>query len=227
MTSPRRWGASAPVRRVGSRWRSCRPSCGIGCRVSLRAFADVAPDVEVRLTDPPPWTAIDQLARRAVDVAMIMVAEPDRFAARHRGQFDIVDGGEVPLVAALPPSESDAPDPLPLAAFDGRRIVLPQRTAAVPSLPEAVDEAFRAHGIAPAAIRTAETIQTSIPFIESGAAWGVLPDPDAASLRRFDLVVRRLDPEPTPLRALVLTRPGGAQHPVIARFIASLDVRAR
>jgi DNA-binding transcriptional LysR family regulator len=189
----------------------------------LRAFADAAPDVEVRLTDPPPWTAIDLLTRRTVDVAMIMVADGPRFAARHRGQFDIVDGGDVPLVAALPPDRSDAPDPLPLSAFEGQPLVLPQRTAAVPSLPEAVDDALRTNHVTPASVHTAETIQTSIPFIEAGTAWGVLPDPDRASLRRFDLVVRELEPAPRPLRALVLMRPGAAQHPVISRLLQCLS----
>lgn len=188
----------------------------------LRAFAEAAPDVDVRLTDPPPWTAIDMLTRRTVDVAMIMVADGPRFAARHRGQFDIVDGGDVPLIAALPPDEADAPDPLPLTAFEARTLVLPQRTAAVPSLPEAVDAALRAAHVTPAVVRTAETIQTSIPFIEAGTAWGVLPDPDGASLRRFNLTVRRLDPAPPPLRTLVLMRPGAAQHPVIARLLECL-----
>lgn len=188
----------------------------------LRGFAETAPDVEVRLTDPPPWTAIDMLTRRTVDVAMIMVADPRRFAQRHRGQFDIVDAGDIPLVAALPPDEHHRSDPLPLTAFDGRPLVLPQRTAAVPSLPEAVDDALRAHRVVPASVRTVETIQTSIPFIEAGTAWAILPDPDDASLRRFDLVVRPVDPAPRPLRALVLLRPGAGQHPVLSRLLACL-----
>ncbi|QAY59841.1 LysR family transcriptional regulator [Microbacterium protaetiae] len=189
----------------------------------LRAFAKAAPDVEVRLTDPPPWTAIDMLARRTVDVAMIMVDDGPRFAKRHRGQFDIVDGGDIPLVAALPPTETDTPDPLPLQAFEGHTLVLPQRTAAVPSLPEAVEDALRACHVTPGAVRTAETIQTSIPFIEAGTAWGILPDPDGASLGRFDLVTRPLHPAPRPLRSLVLVRPGAAQYPVIDRLLACLS----
>lgn len=188
----------------------------------LRDFASEAPDVEVKLVDPPPWTAIDMLQQRTVDLAAIMVADPKRFAKRHRGQLDILDWGPVPLVAALPPDESDAPDPLPLAWFEGRTIVLPRRTTAVPSLPEAVEETLRRHTVAPARMRTVETIQTSIPLIEAGVAAALLPDPDRASLDRFGLTVRRLEPEPEPLRALVLSRAGAQHSPAVDRLLRLL-----
>ncbi|PPL19461.1 LysR family transcriptional regulator [Microterricola pindariensis] len=189
----------------------------------LRAYAADTPDVEVRLVDPPPWTAIDMLQQRSVDVAAVMVADPKRFAQRHRHVLDIVDWGPVPLVAALPPEEHLAPDPLPLTEFDGRVVVLPGRTAAVPSLPEAVEAAFRRHHISPSSIRTADTIQTSIPLVEAGIASAILPDPDGASLTRFNLTLRRLDRPPTPLRALVLARAGSASEPAVARLLAGIE----
>jgi hypothetical protein len=192
----------------------------------LREYAADAPDVEVRLVDPPPWTAIDMLQQRTVDVAAVMVADHQRFAQRHRSSLDIVDWGEVPLVAALPPEESDAPEPLPLHHFEGRVVVLPRRTAAVPSLPEAVEGAFGRHGITPASIRTVETIQSSIPLIEAGIARAILPDPDRASLSRFALTVRSLDRRPEPLRALVLTRAGASSDPAIARLLERIAARA-
>ncbi|WP_460775828.1 LysR family transcriptional regulator [Microbacterium sp. GXF7504] len=185
----------------------------------LRLQADQAPDVDVRLLDPPPWQAIEMLRQRSVDAVAVMVADPRRFAAQHRDEFELVDWGAIPLVAALPPEEDDAPDPLPLAAFDGRRMVLPRRTAAVPSLPEAVDEALLRHGVVPAEIRTEHTIQASVPLIEAGLACGILPDPDGASLARFRLTVRELQPAPRPLRAFVLTRPGAARDATLAGLL--------
>lgn len=193
----------------------------------LREYAAEVPGVDVRLVDPPPWTAIDMLQQRKVDLAAIVVADPGRFARRHRGSFDIVDWGEVPLVAVLPPDEADAPDPLPLAVFEGASVVLPRRTAAVPSVPEAVDEAFALHGVVPAALRTVETIQTSLPLIEAGLARSILPDPDRASLARFNVTVRRLEPEPRPLRALVLTRAGASADAAVGRFLTRLSAGER
>jgi DNA-binding transcriptional LysR family regulator len=189
----------------------------------LRAHAVDVPDVEIRLVDPPPWTAIDMLQQRTADLAAIMVADPRRFARRHRESLSIVDWGQIPLVAVLPPDASDAPDPYPLDAFNGEVVLLPRRTAAVPSLPEAVEDAFSRHGVVPAAIRTVETIQTSLPLIEAGLARAILPDPDRASLARFDVTVRRLTPEPKPLQALVLARRDGVHNPTVARLLERIS----
>lgn len=184
----------------------------------LRAYAEEAPEVELRLVDPPPWTALDMLQQHRADLAAIVVAEPRRFARRYRDEFRIVDWGEVPLVAVLPPG-SDAPDPLPIEFFSGARLVLPQRTAAVPSLPEAVEAVLRRHGVVPARIDTVETIQTSLPLIEAGLATAILPDPDHGSLSRFEVTVRRIDPEPPPLGALALTRVGSQGDAALARLL--------
>ncbi|WP_159450132.1 LysR family transcriptional regulator [Demequina sp. NBRC 110056] len=224
----------------------------------LREFAAEAPDVEVHLADPPPWTAIDLLLERRADVAAIIVADAARFAARHQGDLDIHDWGPVPMVVAMPPgtlggassrgastsgartaqgrrdagatsasaSRTSPPDggiaePLPVAALEGQVLLVPRRTAAVPSLPEAVDDLLRRHRIVPAQIRTVETIQTSLPLIEAGVAWALLPDPDRASLRRFDVEVRQLAPAPRPLRALALTRAGDTD-PTVRRLVAAI-----
>jgi len=193
----------------------------------LKAHLADAPEVEIRLVDPPPWTAIDMLQQRTVDLAAVMVAHPRRFVSRYRGTLDVVDWGSIPLVAAVPPTEVDAPDPLPLKAFGGRTLLLPRRTSAVPSLPEAVEDALRRHGVVPSAIRTVETIQTSLPLIEAGAARAILPDPDHASLARFDVVVRRIEPDPGTLRALVLARAGATSDPVVGRLLERISGWAR
>ncbi|MFA5608287.1 MAG: LysR family transcriptional regulator [Leucobacter sp.] len=185
----------------------------------LRAHAAEAPEVEVRLVDPPPWTAIDLLHERRADLAAVMVSEPARFTARYRGEFEILDWGPIPLVAVLPPDARDAPDPLPLTAFESLQLVLPHRTAAVPSLPEAVDQALVSHGVTPASVRTVETIQTSLPLIEAGLAAAILPDPDRASLDRFEVNVREITPAIPPLRALVLARLGAAEDATLARIL--------
>ncbi|MEG3615238.1 LysR family transcriptional regulator [Isoptericola haloaureus] len=185
----------------------------------LRRHAADAPDVEVRLVDPPPWEAIDMLQQRRVDLAAIVVAEHERFVARHRGSLDVHDWGPVPLVAVLPPDCHDAPDPVPLSVLDGADLMLPRRTAAVPSLPEAVEEVLRRHDVRPRSVRTVETIQAGLPLVEAGVARALLPDPDRASLDRFRVTVRRVDPEPAPMRALVLTRRDSTTDPRLVRLL--------
>ncbi len=192
----------------------------------LRAYAGDAPEVEVRLVDPPPWSALDLLQQGRVDLAAIMVSEPQQFARRYRGEFEIFDWGEIPLQAVLPP-DAEVGEAVAIHYFEDARIVLPRRTTAVPSLPEAVEETLRAHGVTPAEIRTVETIQTSLPLIEAGLVGGILPDPDRCSLARFDVVVRPIVPEPVPLRALVLGRPGASSDAAVGRFLGHLAHSAR
>lgn len=188
----------------------------------VRTHAAVVPEIDVRLVDPPPWTAIDMLQQGKVDLAAILVSDHRQFAQRLRGEFEIVDWGDVPLVAALPPERADAASPFPLLSFNDADVVMPRSTAAVPSLPEAIDAAFERYGIEPARVRTAETIQASVPLIEAGVAWGILPDPDRSSLARFDLTVRTLHPAPAPLRALVLSRIGAASDPALAGLLSRI-----
>jgi len=195
--------------------------------VLLRAFHLAVPDVEVRIVDPPPWAAIDMIKKNVVDLAAIMVTEPERFRQRYGNSFDIVDWGDVPLVAVLPPASHDVLDPVPWTIFEDAVVVLPRRTAAVASLPEAVESSFHRHGIVPRAVRTVETIQISLPLIESGIAVGILPDPDYASLGRFDVTLRRLHPAPEPLRALVIARPGATRLGAVGQFIEQLHAGRR
>ena len=122
-------------------------SCGIASRL-LRARAE-APDVEIRS-----WTR--RRGRRSTCCWRARStrgdhrrSDPRRFVAPAPGTLDIVDWGEIPLVAAFPP---DAGTPSPTrcpASFDGEIVLLPRRTAAVPSLPEAVDARSARHGITP------------------------------------------------------------------------------
>lgn len=185
----------------------------------LRDFAEVSPEVEVRLTDPPPWTALDMLSQARTDVAAIVVSDAQRFVERHEQNYRITDWGPVPMVAVLPPGQAQAAQPLALEEFHDQLVLVPQRTSAVPSVPEAVETTFQQYGIVPREIRTTQTIATALPLIEAGLARAILPDPDGVSLAaRFDVTVRRLAPEPQPLRALVLSRVD--QHnPVLERFL--------
>jgi len=180
------------------------------------------PGVDIRLIDPPPWAAIDLLLQRKADVALVMLADGPRFAERHRDELTALPWGSAPLVGAFPPSLSELPDPLPLEAFHGEVVVLPQRTLAVPSLPERVEETFDAHGIVPAELRVVETIQTSIPLIQAGMARSIMPDPDYASLGSTGLVLRRLDPAPRALDVVALARREADPDPVLARLLARI-----
>ncbi|MGO1544216.1 MAG: LysR family transcriptional regulator [Gulosibacter sp.] len=198
--------------------------------VLLRTFSEAVPEVEVSLVDPPPWTALEMLERGTVDLAAVMVTEPEHFINRHRASHEILDWGEIPLVAVRPRGEEawEGIEPhedasLPLSALNDADLLLPRRTAAVPSLPEAVEETLRTHEIRPRTLRTVDTIQTILPLIEAGIAAAILPDPDRASLAKFDVDVRPLEPSPPPLKALVLTRRDAGENPARDRFLQAIS----
>ncbi|MDR2256033.1 MAG: LysR family transcriptional regulator [Arthrobacter sp.] len=229
----------------------------------LRAYAEAAPGVEVRLSDPPPWTAIDRLLAAEVDAACVMVADGEAFARRYRDSLEVHPWGEVPLRGVFPrgavtpaggargadgansvgstngaggdsadsadsvSGAGGAVDPYPLAGFSEHTLLIPQRTAAVPSLPEAVEATLRRHRVTPRAYRTVETIQTALPLIEAGAGAAILPDPDGEGLGRFDVEVRELRPEPAPLSVLVLTRPGAGESAMVGGFLGQLSRNRR
>lgn len=181
----------------------------------LREHATTVPGVEVTLVDPPPWQAIELLQQRSVDLAAIVVADAERFVERHAREFEIVEWGDVPLVAVLPP-ETDAPHAIGADWLADQAFVVPRRTAAVPSVPEAIDALFIDARVVPARLRTVETIQTILPLIEAGVAASILPDPGRRSLARFNVTVREVRPAPEPLRALVLVR-RQAEHSAVVR----------
>ena len=184
----------------------------------LRSLRHTAPGVDIQVVDPPPWDAIELVSRHRADAAAILVADPERFAERHGAQFVIVDWGPVPLRATLPPDRTAAPDPFPLSAIEHETLIMPRRTAALASLPEAIDDALARHGVRAAAVREADTIQAGLPLIEAGYGMGLLPDADTGSLARFDCVVRDVHPAPMPLRAVVLLR-HDFEEPALRRFV--------
>ncbi|WP_022882228.1 LysR family transcriptional regulator [Gryllotalpicola ginsengisoli] len=186
----------------------------------LASHAAEFPEVDVRLVDPPPWTAIDLLLERKADLAVVMVADGARFAERHRAELHALPWGTAPLVGAFPPDlDGEFGARAPLSAFHGEIVALPKRTLAVPSLPEAVEEAFDRHGIVPRELRVLETIQTCIPLIQAGMARSILPDPDGASMASAGLTLRPLEPAPRPLDVLALSRRGPAPAPAVSRLL--------
>lgn len=190
----------------------------------LRELDVASDDVELSLVEAAPWTALDLLRTRAVDLAAILVADLDGFASRHRSDVRVVDCGDVPLVAALPP-EQDAPPVVRLERLVPHTLFLPGRAPAVASLPEVADRYLADHAAVPARVRTVETIQTALALVGAGLGWAIAPDADGRSLARFDVAVRPLDPPPPALRAVFAVR-AETPHGALARLLARTAGRA-
>ncbi len=189
----------------------------------LAGLARIAPDVEARLIDPPPWTALDMLQQGTADAAAILVSRPEQVADRMQGSFSVTDWGAVPLVALSPigtfPGESVSP-----AAIAQHPLLVPRRTPALASLPEAIDDYLEAHGVVPHALRSVETIQTMLPLVAAGFGVALIPDPEGPIRGGVDL--HRLAPPPEPLRALVVTRAGDRRSASLSRLLEVVEETA-
>jgi DNA-binding transcriptional LysR family regulator len=186
--------------------------------VRLRAFTSTR-ELEVRLFDPPPWDAIDDLRQHSVDVSALQGADTDDFTRRYGDEFVIQRWRPMPLVGVFP--ADDAPDgTVELAEFAHRELVQPQRTTALESLPELVERGLADAGVQPARLRTVSTIQVSLPLIQAGLAASILPDPGGDVFARSGLVARPLGPALPPLHALLLSRRTREWSPVVEQFLA-------
>lgn len=182
----------------------------------LRAFG-ASTEIDVGLVEAAPWTALDLLTARTVDVAALLIADLDSFAHRHRAAFRVLDAGDVPLVLAVP-DDLRAERWRSIDDIGGRTLLVPRRAATVVSLPEVVDRYVGENAGTPLRVRTVETIQTALALVAAGLGVSIVPDADERSLARFDVLVRPLTPAPPPLRAVFVVRaemPG----PTLARFL--------
>jgi len=193
----------------------------------LRETLRDRPDVDVRLLDPPPWQAIDLLVDHRADIAVLMVADVERFTERYEGALDVVAWEQVPLVAAFALDSAPTQAVVSLADLATEPFVLPRRADALSSLPEVVLAAFERAGLTLAAPRTMETIQTSIPLIEAGVARSILPDPGGETLAARRLAVRPIQ-EPIPvLHAVAATRAGEQHSPLLRVLLDAVHRTAR
>ncbi|WP_167051775.1 LysR family transcriptional regulator [Salinibacterium sp. ZJ77] len=189
----------------------------------LAGLARIAPDVEARLIDPPPWTALDMLQQGTADAAAILVSRPEQVAERMQGSFSVTDWGTVPLVALSPigtfPGES-----ISAVEIAKHPLLVPRRTPALASLPEAIDDYLESHGVVPHALRSVETIQTMLPLVAAGLGVALIPDPEGPIRGGVDL--HRLAPAPDPLRALVVTRAGERRSASLSRLLEVVEETA-
>ncbi len=188
----------------------------------LREFARQHPDIEVMCSQPTHMAAVDLLERRKIDVAAVLIPDYQAIVHRYR-DLEVLDWGPVPLVAVLPPEEASAPDPFPVENLNGRVIATPPPLPGLFSHPELVAAYLHECGVDSTISRPTESFMDSIPLIQAGLACGILPDPDRSTLDQSVLTVRRLEPEPEPMRALILSRREENRDPALRSFIATIE----
>ncbi|GAA3687028.1 LysR family transcriptional regulator [Arthrobacter ginkgonis] len=184
----------------------------------LQAFADTAPGVEVELSDPVPSEVLAQVADGSADVGFVATSDTGLLAAAHPGlAIELV--AEMPLLAVLPPSLPDLPDPLDLSALAGQTWLLPLPAPGFPGLVEIAEAVWRETGTRPGSVRYVSTLQTAVPLIAADMGLSLMPR-SVADVAGPRVQVRRPVQQVPPLHAAMVWSRHMPPSPVLERFLA-------
>ena len=184
----------------------------------LNRFAVAAPGSAVELSDPTPQEALNQLLAGTIDIAIVATSNAEALQGAYEDELSVALLQEMPLVAVLPPSFRDAPEPIDMASLMGETWLLPQLYPRFPGLPELVSDAWTTLGRHPSRIRTVSTLQTAIPLVAAGMGIGVMPD-SVSQITGNHLVVRRFVQPIKPLQGCLVTSLRHARSPAVQSFI--------
>ncbi|WP_127131195.1 LysR family transcriptional regulator [Georgenia sp. SYP-B2076] len=191
----------------------------------LARYHDTAPYVDISLSDPTPDLVIDGLMAGSIDVAIMATSNPERMRTMYQGTFRIERLTTLPLVAVLPVSLADAPDPLPLADLVQGNLLLPHTTPRFPGLTELVVDECLAQGMAPPRIQGVLNLQTTLPLISAGMGVSVMP-PEIRQLAQTAVVTKEIDPVLPRLQVEVVWNQAARPNEVVTLFLETVLRRA-
>jgi DNA-binding transcriptional LysR family regulator len=176
--------------------------------MSLKAFKESRPDIEVDLKEGTTGLLLDALRSREVDV--IFARSPASVAGLRCEQ--LVNES---LMAALP--SDDAPDHLRLADLSSEHFVMPTHTAAE-GLRHDIDEACSNAGFRPRVSRETSPLSAVLLLVAAGAGVAVIPASVAHLYPVPGLHYARLtDPEPVTTAGVAWRR--GEDSRIVEKFL--------
>lgn len=188
----------------------------------LNAFALEAPGSVVELSDPSPHEALQQLLAGTVDVAIVATGDAGALQAAYENELSVVALQQMPLVAVLPPSYKDAPDPIDMVSLMDETWLVPQLYPRFPGLPELIEQAWLRLGRHPAQVRTVSTLQTAVPLISAGMGISVMPD-SIASIAGGHIEVRQFIQPIAPLQGCLVSSLQHSPTPAVRRFLETAN----
>lgn len=191
----------------------------------LRRYRKFAPYVDVNLADPVPDVVIDGLLAGTTDVAIMATSDPERMRTMYQGVLAIERLTSLPLVAALPASSSDVPDPVPLEDLLAHTLLFPHTTPRFPGLTELFVDACVNHGLTPPQIKGVWNLQTTLPLISAGMGVSVMP-PEVRQLARTEVITRSIAPELPRLQVEVVWNQSVRLNEVVTLFLETVLRRA-
>lgn len=169
----------------------------------LSRFAEMMPEADVSVSDPPPARVIESVMAGGADLGIIATVNCKHLGDSYRSSLNVFNAGNMRMLVALPPKYADAPERLRLADLHGVPWVVPRRSLRIRGLPELFDALWDELDLTPPEIRRVTTLQTAIPMVAAGLGVALVPD-SVRTMGPADIVLRELaDPVP-PLQAGVI-----------------------
>ena len=185
----------------------------------LRRFGEVAPNADITLIDPPAMEALDAVRRGWADVGIVVTTDAEQLARFHAGQqLRVEKVRDLAIVAVLPASWEDSPDPLDALELIDEEWIMPGLTPMFPGIFELVDRLWREWaGIVPK-FRYVHSLQTALPLVAGGIGVSLMPE-TVLRFPRAHTVVRTLKQPVPPMHAAVVWRDDAPLAPLQRRFL--------
>ncbi len=194
----------------------------------LRAFTEAWPDADLSVRERNASEIIELLIEGAIDVGMVATASSSHLKEFHRGVLVVEPLGSVNLIAALPSTYADSPDPIPLAVFADEEIAIPPASTRTFGLRSGLLRAFDQANLPTPKVRDVPSLFEAIPLAMAGIAVAIIPEGMRAAITSPDLVLRSIRNGPAPLEISLLRRARNTS-PAVSRFarIARDTMRGR
>ena len=180
------------------------------CPDAVRRFRRAHPKLDVGFTVAPTGELLDRLERNQLDVAVCV--DPDGV-----GPFDATPLLSDALAVYAPPGAREVGPP----AQWGPWLLFPAESRTR----TAIDRALRAIGAPLVVEMESHQPEVLVEMVRLGLGWTVLP---ATQAEHGGHRLARATPEPLLTRTIsAVTRRGGAVHPAVSSFIATLTSAAR
>ena len=181
-----------------------------------------APGVQVQLNDSSPLEILNLLSIGASDIGIVATHDPALLEERYGERLHFRPLCELPIVAVLPPSFEDYPDPISLDDLRDEAWVTPVTPARFPGMAALTELVWRRGGWRPKTIREVSTSQTGLPMIAGGLGVAIMPS-SLGLLAEGSVILRKISNEVPALVAVAAWQRERTITPAAATLIRVLD----
>ncbi|WP_170315482.1 LysR family transcriptional regulator [Nakamurella deserti] len=187
----------------------------------LNAVTVAAPDIHVRLSDPPPLEILRRVGVGDDDLGIVTTSDPGRLAELYGDRLEFRPLCELPIVAVLPPAFSDAPDPIGLDELRDQPWIVPATPPSFPGMASLMERMWSSRGWTPRVIRKVSASETSLPMIAGGLGVALMPN-QIGSLAGRSVELRRTVETVPALIAVAVWQRERAMTPATRTFLRVL-----